>query len=186
MSVYSEVVAESAFGYHRDRVLDTLQNPDLDLPYNLDTIKISHNDFAVSDVYNDSIKKLYSNYLFLIANAEITTNISPLTSNIGYVKYDANNAATKVAITTAPQDGTGTSNLSGTVETFVTNKIDSSNKLVFFLSKLKNTDGFEFSLTLYTLFKSILPSSKTPCIVFLVISCKHTALFFSPIKLIQV
>ena len=43
MSVYSEVVAESAFGYHRDRVLDTLQNPDLDLPYNLDTIKISHN-----------------------------------------------------------------------------------------------------------------------------------------------
>lgn len=155
MSVYSEVVAESAFGYHRDRVLDTLQNPDLDLPYNLDTIKISHNDFAVSDVYNDSIKKLYSNYLFLIANAEITTNISPLTSDIGYVKYDANNAATKVAITTAPHDGTGTSNLSGTVETFVTNKIDSSNKLVFFNYSISDNNVFEANYDLTSLSTSI-------------------------------
>ena len=64
-SVYSEVTSVSTYGYERDRVLDKLQIASEDLPYNISDITISHNDFAVADVYNDSIRKLYSNYLFL-------------------------------------------------------------------------------------------------------------------------
>ena len=63
-SLYNEVTA----AYSSDRVLDKLSNPLTGLPYSIDDIKISHNDFAIADIYNDSIKKLYSNYLFLIAN----------------------------------------------------------------------------------------------------------------------
>ena len=56
-SIYSEVTSVSTRGYERDRVLDKLNIAREDLPYNLDDILISHNDFAVADVYNDSIKK---------------------------------------------------------------------------------------------------------------------------------
>ena len=63
-SVYSEVTSVSTYGYERDRVLDKLKIASEDLPYNVDDITISHNDFAIADVYNDSLRKLYSNYTF--------------------------------------------------------------------------------------------------------------------------
>ena len=62
-SVYSEVTSVSTYGFERDRVLDKLKLAASNLPYTVDDITISHNDFAVSDVYNNSIRKLYRNYL---------------------------------------------------------------------------------------------------------------------------
>ena len=79
-SVYSEVTSLSDSRYARDRVLDKLQIASEDLPYNVDDITISHNDFAIADVYNDSIRKLYRNYLFLIANAEIASTNTPVSA----------------------------------------------------------------------------------------------------------
>ena len=58
-SVYSEVTSVSTYGFERDRVLDKLKTASTTLPYTVDDITISHNDFAVSDVYNNSIRKLY-------------------------------------------------------------------------------------------------------------------------------
>ena len=87
-SVYSEVTAESASGFTRDRLLEKLYDADQDLPYSLDDIVISHNDFAISDVINDSIKKLYDNYLFLIANAEINTKTCPASADLGFISFD--------------------------------------------------------------------------------------------------
>ena len=89
-SVYSEVTSVSTYGYERDRVLDKLQIASEDLPYNVDDITISHNDFAVADVYNDSIRKLYSNYLFLIANAEIVTDNTPISAASNFIKLRLN------------------------------------------------------------------------------------------------
>ena len=63
-SIYSEVTSVSTgVGYERDRVLDKLVDATKDLPYTVDDITISHNDFAVADVINDSIRKLNLNYL---------------------------------------------------------------------------------------------------------------------------
>ena len=76
-TLYTEVTSVSTYGYERDRVLDKLQVPSTQLPYTVDDITISHNDFAVSDVYNDSIRKIYGNYLYLIANAELVTKSTP-------------------------------------------------------------------------------------------------------------
>ena len=76
-SVYSEVTSVSTYGFEQDRVLDKLKTASTNLPYTVDDITISHNDFAVSDVYNNSIRKLYSNYLYLIANAELLTKTPP-------------------------------------------------------------------------------------------------------------
>ena len=64
-TLYTEVTSVSTYGYERDRVLDKLQVASTQLPYTVDDITISHNDFAVSDVYNDSIRKIYGNYLNL-------------------------------------------------------------------------------------------------------------------------
>ena len=79
-SVYSEVTSVSTYGYERDRVLDKLQVASKDLPYSVDDITISHNDFAIADVYNESIKRLYRNYLFLIANSEIASTNTPVSA----------------------------------------------------------------------------------------------------------
>ena len=89
-SVYSEVTSVSTYGFERDRVLDKLKTASTTLPYTVDDITISHNDFAVSDVYNNSIRKLYSNYLYLIANAELLTKTPPTSSapNFLAIKYD--------------------------------------------------------------------------------------------------
>ena len=79
-SIYSEVTAT----YSRDRVLEKFDTTLNTLPYTLDDIKISHNDLLLANVYNDTITKLYFNYLFLIANAEITTKTSPTTALSSY------------------------------------------------------------------------------------------------------
>ena len=68
-SVYSEVTSVSTYGYERDRVLDKLQVASKDLPYSVDDITISHNDFAVADVYNDSIRTVSYTHLTLPTKA---------------------------------------------------------------------------------------------------------------------
>jgi hypothetical protein len=87
ISVYSEVTAVSTHGYERDRVLDKLKLPDSNLPYTVDDITISHNDFAIADVYNDSIKKLYYNYLWLITNGEIVTKTPPTSAMPNFLQH---------------------------------------------------------------------------------------------------
>lgn len=72
-TLYYEVTST----FLRDRVLEKFGTPETTLPYNINSIKVSHNDVLVADVYNNAIKKLYSNYLFLIANSEVITKVSP-------------------------------------------------------------------------------------------------------------
>ena len=100
-SVYSEVTAT----YSRDRVLEKFDTAQNTLPYTLDDIKISHNDLLLAGVYNDSILKLYSNYLYLIANAEITNKTSP-TSALSSVHFNSQYTATPLSVTTTTS-GTG-------------------------------------------------------------------------------
>ena len=152
-SVYSEVTAESASGFTRDRLLEKLFDADQDLPYSLDDIVISHNDFAISDVINNSIKKLYDNYLFLIANAEITTKSSPTTGDLGFISFDyydhrsSSPALTSTLVTHLcsdyavgtnsvktkfnPASGTGTGTLSGTKDTLLVKRNDVDEFLLF-------------------------------------------------------
>ena len=135
-SIYSEVTAVSTTGFERDRVLDKLTQPKMDLPYTVEDITISHNDFAVSDVYNDSIKKLYDNYLWLIANAEIIKTNSPISAvGSSYISIDTSGtphlSATTVNIGTKTNK-TPLSSLSGVQETAIFNKTDNTEKFVFF------------------------------------------------------
>ena len=135
-SVYSEVTAVSTSGFERDRVLDKLKIPSTGLPFSLEDIKISHNDFAVADVYNDSIRKLYSNYLFLIANAEITTKSSPLSSELGFWSFPLREDGLEPelhSVTTNPVTGSSTSLLSATKETHIIKKTYSNDTNDYFL-----------------------------------------------------
>ncbi len=103
-SVYPEVTA----AYSRDRVLEKFDTTLNTLPYTLDDVKISHNDLLLAEVYNDTIRKLYSNYLFLIANAEITTKTSPTTALSSYNFTDTYTAAASIPSTST----SGTTSLS--------------------------------------------------------------------------
>ena len=134
-SIYSEVTSVSTRGYERDRVLDKLNIAREDLPYNLDDILISHNDFAVADVYNDSIKKIYSNYLYLIANAEITSNTTSITAIDKYITFNSSYSVLLSSITEPPSGSEQISTLSGLGETFITKKKDSNKFLIFNYSK---------------------------------------------------
>ena len=119
-SVYSEVTSVSTYGYERDRVLDKLQVASKDLPYSVDDITISHNDFAIADVYNDSIRKLYSNYLFLIANAEIVTDNTPISAAPNFIKLRTNGTVETQSVGTVPNKDLGqTTALSALKETFI-------------------------------------------------------------------
>jgi len=118
-SVYSEVTAT----YSRDRVLEKFDTAANTLPYTLNDIKISHNDLLVANVYNNSISKLYSNYLYLIANAEITTKVSPTTA-LSSLNFNDTYVGTLGAPTTTT---TGTTSLSTIKEVHVINKRNYSN-----------------------------------------------------------
>ena len=132
-SVYSEVTSVSTYGYERDRVLDKLQVASKDLPYNVDDITISHNDFAVADVYNDSIRKLYSNYLFLIANAEIITDNTPISAAPNFIKLRTNGTVETQSVGLTPNIGLGqTTALSALKETFIISQTDNTGKLLYF------------------------------------------------------
>lgn len=137
-SVYSEVTSVSTSGYERDRVLDSLKKPALNLPYTVEDITISHNDFAVADVYNDSIKKLYSNYLYLIANAEILSNTAPTSSADNYITVQNSGIAVLSAVSIDPNASGSTTNITGTFslsnlqETHFTLKTDETDKFVLF------------------------------------------------------
>ena len=132
-SVYSEVTSVSTYGYERDRVLDKLQIASEDLPYNVDDITISHNDFAVADVYNDSIRKLYSNYLFLIANAEIVSDNTPISAASNFIKLRTNGTVETQSVGLTPNIGLGqTTALSALKETFLISQTDDTGKLLYF------------------------------------------------------
>ena len=133
-TLYNEVTATTNIGYTTDRVLGKLQNATEDLPYTLEDIKISHNDFAVTEVYNDSIRKLYRNYLYLIANAEIVTTSSPI-SSVGDLRINKNTFSSSLCTansTAAISTSADTlSTMHGGIETHITKKID-SNYFVYF------------------------------------------------------
>ena len=113
-SVYSEVTAT----YSRDRVLEKFDTAKNTLPYTIDDIKISHNDFLVSNVYNDAIDKLYKNWLYLIANAEIFTKTSPTTAltadGARFIQFD--NSLATVNLISDNINPSGTTTLSSTDE----------------------------------------------------------------------
>lgn len=68
-------------------LLSTLDSVDLDqdrlpgdilvLPYDLNDVKVSVNDFVVSDTINYSLDRLYDNWLYLISNSIIPSNNIP-------------------------------------------------------------------------------------------------------------
>ena len=128
-SVYSEVTASL---FDRDRVLDKLKTASTGLPYTVDDITISHNDFAVADVYNNSISKLYKNYLYLIANAELLTNTPPTSSAPNFLSINDSISGILSAVATDPKGGTGTATLSGLQETHITLKNDGTEKFLYF------------------------------------------------------
>ena len=131
-SVYSEVTSVSTYGFEQDRVLDKLKVASTSLPYTVDDITISHNDFAISDVYNNSIRKLYSNYLYLIANAELITKSPPTSAAPNYLSINDSMSGLLSAVTTDPKDGTGTNYLSSLQETHITLKNDGTEKFLYF------------------------------------------------------
>ena len=130
-SLYNEVTAVTGVGYSTNRVLGKLETASLNLPYSLEDIKISHNDFAVTEVYNDSIRKLYRNYLYLIANAEIVTTSSPISAVGDYINVDPNFTATLSSTSTNPASGNSLSSMHGNIETHIAKKLD-SNHFVYF------------------------------------------------------
>ena len=60
-------------GYYRDRTVDTV----LELPYDLDDVKIKPNDLVLADAFNTSISRLYHNMLYLISNSGFANNMTP-------------------------------------------------------------------------------------------------------------
>ena len=131
-SVYSEITSAATQSFERDRILDKLKTASSDLPYTVNDITISHNDFAVSDVYNNSIRKLYKNYLFLIANAELPTKTPPTSAAPNYLSIADSGVGTPIAIGSNPAGGTGTNHLSALEETHIALKTDSSDKFLYF------------------------------------------------------
>ena len=121
-SVYPEVTA----AYSRDRVLEKFDTTLNTLPYTLDDVKISHNDLLLAEVYNDTIRKLYSNYLFLIANAEITTKTSPTTALSSYNFTDTYTAAASIPSTST----SGTTSLSTINELHFLKRGNTNEKIV--------------------------------------------------------
>ena len=160
-SVYSEVTAVSTNGYERDRVLDKLKTPESNLPYTVNDITISHNDFAISDVYNDSIRKLYSNYLYLIANAELHTNTAPTSSALNFISILSGGGGQGAvsAITTETSAFTHSNVLSGLQETHITTKTDNSDKFLCFNYSTDNSSIGELD-SLITTFTTLLSGNE--------------------------
>lgn len=121
-SVYSEVTA----AYSRDRVLEKFDTAYNTLPYSIDDIKISHNDYLLGEVYNDVINKLYFNWLFLIANAEIFTATSP-TSAVGSYNFNSSYSSSLGSLNTT---ASGTATLSTINEINITKFPNSTNNLI--------------------------------------------------------
>ena len=58
-------------------VQDRLPGDVLTLPHNIHEIKVSVNDFVVSDTINYSLEKLYDNWLYLVSSSIIPSNNIP-------------------------------------------------------------------------------------------------------------
>lgn len=129
-SVYSEVTAT----YSRDRVLGKFDTVSNTLPYTIEDIKISHNDYLVSNVYNDAITKLYNNWLYLIANAEIFTASSPTTALTG-LTFSNSYSSTFNDVTATPS---GTPSLSTINEVHIIKSPNAENNLVLTFGENNN------------------------------------------------
>ena len=133
-NIFSEVTKK----YYTDRVLKKFSTPAETLPYTLDDIKISHNDYLLEHVYNDAIEKLYNNFLFLIANAEIYNSSSP-SSYISILHFDSE--LTGTFYNTNPNlllQPSGTNALSTVNEIFFSTPYNSDNNLIFLFGKDKS------------------------------------------------
>lgn len=123
ISIYSEVTAS----YSRDRVLEKFDTPYNTLPHTYNELRFPHNEYALTNVYNDAITKLYNNYLYLIANAEITTTSSPTTAISSIIIDDSFDAT----IGSIDASVTGTSSLSTVKEIELIKSPNSDELLVF-------------------------------------------------------
>ena len=62
-------------------IFNNFFNKSLTLPFNFDQIKIQSNDISNYRVFNQSISKLYINYLYLYGWTQLASNVIPVTSN---------------------------------------------------------------------------------------------------------
>jgi hypothetical protein len=123
-SLFDELTAK----FDRDRVIDSLIINESPLPYSFNDIKVSHRDVILATSFNDSINKLYDNYLYLIANAEIYCDNYPL-STVSSISLNQNTLdSTFNSISDLP---TEVSNLSSVRELYFTTSINSQDKIVF-------------------------------------------------------
>ena len=122
-NIYPEVVSR----FSKDRVLEKFDTPQNTLPYTLDDIKISHNEYLLNHVYNDVIFKLHTNFLFLIANAEIYTSDSP---TLGVKSLQLNESLTS-NFQTINTTVTGTKTLSTVNDVFFIQSPNSTDNIVF-------------------------------------------------------
>lgn len=148
MSVYDEAIAV----YSRDRVLGKFTDSVNTLPYSISDIKISHNDYLIDNVYNDAINKLYSNWLFLISNSEISSTTSPASSIGCYCLTDIVSTITLTggilsstyrtgfdsSLLSINTTASGTKTLSSVNEIFLTKNTDTTNNIVFSYGKENN------------------------------------------------
>ena len=149
-NIFPEVTA----AYYTDRVLKKFDTPANTLPYTLDDIKISHNDYLLDHVYNDAIEKLYNNFLFLIANAEIYTSTSP-SSSINALHINDNYVGSYGHLLVNPG---GTKSLSSVQEVFFTKTENGNENLVFVFGK-DNSIIFRTNKD-YTTFTGIISSNQ--------------------------
>jgi len=108
----------------------------------------------VTEVYNDSIRKLYRNYLYLIANAELVTTSSPISSVNSYINVDPYFTATLSSTSTNPASGNSLSSMHGNIETHIAKKLD-SNHFVYFTYSTGDSVVVE-STTQFGTIKSVL------------------------------
>lgn len=149
-SVYSEVTSLSDSLFERDRVLDKLKTASDNLPWSVNDVTISHNDFAIADVYNNSITKLYENYLFLIANAEIPSTSTPVSAAGKYIAAQTDNSLALSAVGVNPIT-TQSNSLSNLQETFIISQTDNTGKLLFFNYSNDNSHVYETNTDITTI-----------------------------------
>jgi hypothetical protein len=65
----------------RGLIYDRYANQSLELPYNLDQLKIQPNDTVTNDVVNLKLEHLYDNFLYLYKNCKISSNYLPVSAS---------------------------------------------------------------------------------------------------------
>lgn len=72
---------------NRGLIYDRFSNQILQLPYNIDQIKIQPNDTVSSDLFNLKLEHLYDNFLYLYKNCKISSNYLPVSASaiLGFI-----------------------------------------------------------------------------------------------------